>query len=144
MGTIAFSLLDSASLKDILRSMQYASLDFTYTGPYSNHPDGSPEANKALTIADRAVHEAATERGVEMVHEYLWPDGSLYKMIRVPTEPHREAILIMRRADEIAKAFGVGVTNVLVTINATGKYHGVNGDIPIETWFNQRLRKSTS
>ena len=124
--------------------MQYASLDFTYAGPHSGHPDGSPEANKALTVANRAVEEAAMERGVEMVHEYheyLWPDGSLFKMIRVPTEIHREAILILRRADEIAKTHGGGVLDVHVVINATGKYHGVNGDEPIEDWFNQRRRK---
>ena len=122
--------------------MIYASLDFTYTGPYQNIPGEPPNAaDRALMVADAAVHAAAQERGVEMAHEYLWPDGTLYKMIRVQDgqDVTQEAILLQRRADAIARTNGGGVSHVHVIVNVTGVYHAAGGDEPIEAWFNRRL-----
>jgi len=56
-----------------------------YEGPKDNGcPDDSEESEKAqraLTAAENEVDSAL--KGLETKHAYSWPDGSLYKYIRI-------------------------------------------------------------
>lgn len=49
----------------------------------------SLEANQALSRAEKVVEARALiakQSGIEMIHGYSWPDGSLYKYIRLETQ----------------------------------------------------------
>jgi len=93
-------------------AIKYYSIDFAYPGPYSNfpgngeEPEGPGPHDIALSVADKAVHAAALEMGVRMLHEYSWPDGSLYKLIAVADSENVETVVvaISNRASELASA----------------------------------------
>lgn len=66
--------------------MNYYDIEFGYYPcPTVNCPgpdEQSWEASAANMAADKLVEEAAKQHGIEMMHAYSWPDGSLYKHIR--------------------------------------------------------------
>ena len=66
--------------------MKYYDIEFGYyPGPYCGNPGPdrlSHDASAANIAADELVEQAAEANGIEMMHAYSWPDGSLYKYIR--------------------------------------------------------------
>lgn len=119
----------------------YASLEFMYSGATSWHP-GNREADSALRIAELAIDRAARDCGVEMIHEYSWPDGSLYRVIRTPGSAVDAAYRIQLLADKYAKADShqtVSVYGVSPLPISNGMYHTATGDVPIKDWFDSRI-----
>ena len=53
---------------------------FNYSGPRRNCPDDNPKdpANVALEKAYKNAEGIIRAIGLEPIHEYMWPDGSLY------------------------------------------------------------------
>lgn len=68
----------------------YYRLSFWYDGPTSFMPDSSTDegvqAQAANIAADRRVTYLARKAGLEMIHAYAWPDGSLFKTVRTEKE----------------------------------------------------------
>lgn len=123
--------------------LKYASLEFQYSGATSFMP-GNRESDTALRIAEKAVDRAAVELGVEMVHEYSWPDGSLYRVIRAE-DPTNVAYRIQALADKHAKSESnqaVSVYGVSPLPITGGCYHTAAGDVPMGEWFDRRISVS--
>lgn len=66
--------------------MKYYSVGFSY--PRQTNSDGSgddeedAQASRDLWEAEDVLDSVFSSLGLESVHEYSWPDGSLYKFIR--------------------------------------------------------------
>lgn len=59
-------------------------VQFIYEGHLSA-PE-CPEANEACWNADIAAEKALDESGLKWVHEYAYPDGSMYKRVWAASE----------------------------------------------------------
>ena len=95
--------------------MNYYHIEFFYPGPYVGFPGDDEESIAASRVnhrADDKVAEAANKIGVEMVHAYAWPDGSLYKFFRCNLEINdlRQALNKELKKDDMAVA-GIWVEN---------------------------------
>ena len=64
-------------------TLYYYTVEFQYRGPYCGpDPEASPDACEALDSAETLVEQTLNRLKVEWVHQYSWPDGSMYKMVR--------------------------------------------------------------
>ena len=62
--------------------MQIFSIDASYPGPFCSFPDddeGSAKASLAAMAAEQILEAAIISSGFKCFHQYIWPDGSLYK-----------------------------------------------------------------
>jgi len=65
--------------------MNYFSAEFGYSGSVVNivsENEATKRADADLTKAIQEVEGALDRAGVEHLHAYAWPDGSLYRFIR--------------------------------------------------------------
>ena len=60
--------------------MRYFNMSFSYQGPKSNL--GTANSDRALDSAIKELKKLLKNANIDSIHEYAWPDGSLYRIIR--------------------------------------------------------------
>jgi hypothetical protein len=60
--------------------MRYFNISFGYRGPKSNF--GTPDSDRALDSAIKELKKLLKDANIDSIHEYAWPDGSLYRILR--------------------------------------------------------------
>jgi hypothetical protein len=61
--------------------MKYYMVLFSYPGPFDG-TCSSPEADEALSLAEKHVETVLKGGNIHFKHAYSWPDGSLYKYVQ--------------------------------------------------------------
>lgn len=92
--------------------MKYYMIDFDYDWPSCGIiPD--KESSLANRKADIKVNAAAKRLGINMLHAYSWPDGSLYKYIKTELS-----------ADEVRMALDSQLYDSGVSVNSITERSG--------------------
>lgn len=65
------------------KKVNYFSISFAYKGRKCNFPiDEDHDPSLKLLAAEKAVEKLFETLKIDFLHEYSWPDGSLYKYVR--------------------------------------------------------------
>lgn len=78
--------MDTSQGMETRGAMNYFTIEFYYPGPYDSIPGFNREADNRNGEAEKDAYELLMVAGYDARHEYSWPDGSLYLVIRTEDE----------------------------------------------------------